>query len=135
MTAASKAAMEARDSSDKAHHILSKAARQARLALKQESARPEAKPQQTDTDSAPSPVLIFLILVSGNLMLMLHRLILMMHRNHQKTQNRNQDRKQRKARRETNHSRRRRGKCPRETNEPRGNKLRSQQNKKDKESK
>ena len=114
MTAASKAAMEARDSSDKAQHILNKAGRQARLALKQESARPEAKPQQSDTDSAhrDSPVLIFLILVSGNLMLMLHRLILMMHRNHQKTQNRNQDRKQRKARRETNHSRRRRGKCP-----------------------
>ena len=92
--------------------ILNKAGRTARLALKKESARAEAKTQQSEDGSAHSPVLIFLILVSGNLMLMLHRLILMMHRNHHKTQNRNQDRKQRKARRETNHSRRRRGKCP-----------------------
>ena len=112
MTAASKAAMEARDSSDKAHHILSKAARQARLALKQESARPDAKPQQTDTYSAPSPVLIFLILVSVNLMLIFDRLILMMHRKQTKTQKCIQDPKQRKAMRETKHSRRRRGKCP-----------------------
>jgi hypothetical protein len=109
MTAASKAAMEARDSSDKAQHILNKAGRQARLALKQESARPEAKPQQSDTDSAHSPVLIFLILVSG--ILIFDRLILMMHRKQTKTQKCIQDPKQRKAMRETKHSRRRRGKC------------------------
>lgn len=111
MTAASKAAMEARDSSDKAQHILNKAGRQARLALKQESARAEAKPQQSDTDSAHSPVLIFLILVSVNLMLIFDRLILMMHRKQTKTQKCIQNPKQRKAMRETKHSRRRRGKC------------------------
>ena len=113
MTAASKAAMEARDSSDKAQHILNKAGRQARLALKQETlARPEAKPQQSDADSAHSPVLIFLILVSVNLMLIFDRLILMMHRKQTKTQKCIQDPKQRKAMRETKHSRRRRGKSP-----------------------
>jgi hypothetical protein len=111
MTAASKAAKEARDSSDKAQHILNKAGRQARLALKQETARPEAKPQQSDADSAHSPVLIFLILVSVNLMLIFDRLILRMHRKQMKTQKCIQDPKQRKAMRETKHSRRRRGKC------------------------
>ena len=112
MTAASKAAMEARDSSDKAQQILNKAGRQARLALKQESARPEAKPQQSDADSAHSPVLIFLILVSVNLMLIFDRLILRMHRKQMKTQKCIQDPKQRKESRDTKHSRRRRWKSP-----------------------
>ena len=112
MTAASKAAMEARDSSDKAQHILNKAGRQARLALKQETGRPEAKPQQSDADSAHSPVLIFLILVSVNLMLIFDRLILRMHRKQMKTQKCIQDPKQRKESRDTKHSRRRRWKSP-----------------------
>jgi hypothetical protein len=112
MTAASKAAKEARDSSDKAQHILNKAGRQARLALKQETGRPEAKPQQSDADSAHSPVLIFLILVSVNLMLIFDRLILRMHRKQMKTQKCIQDPKQRKESRDTKHSRRRRCKSP-----------------------
>ena len=90
--------------------ILNKAGRTARLALKKESARAEAKTQQSEDGSAHSPVLIFLILVSVNLMLIFDRLILMMHRKQTKTQKCIQDPKQRKAMRETKHSRRR-GKC------------------------
>ena len=91
--------------------ILNKAGRTARLALKKESARAEAKTKQSEDGSAHSPVLIFLILVSVNLMLIFDRLILMMHRKQTKTQKCIQDPKQRKAMRETNNSRRRRGKC------------------------
>ena len=130
--------MESRNSADKAQAVLNKAQRHARLAVKKETARAEPKPAQSEEGSeegsAHSPVLIFLILVSGNLMLIFHRVILMMHRTQTKTQKRNQNRKQRKARRESNHSRRRRRKCPYKTDEPRTKRLRTKPNPKDKES-
>ena len=80
--------------------------------MKKESARAEAKTQQSEDGSAHSPVLIFLILVSVNLMLIFDRLILRMHRKQMKTQKCIQDPKQRKESRDTKHSRRRRWKSP-----------------------